>query len=110
MRAIADRFGIESFEYTNISPTIHGGDEVLPSQSREMPRTRKPYVGCNAGITHFHADPHGKASTSQDGTSREVMDCLPPGSLSPADDAPGAATPASLPASRTQGGRAEQVR
>jgi hypothetical protein len=230
MRAIADRFGIESFEYTNISPTIHGGDEVLPSQSREMPRTRKPYVGCNAGITHFHADPHGKASIckvghdppvdliaegagglrrladaadllltwhggcagctlqktcgtcmplaslyrqghpgprgrgrparpghlpgpavalrrrrverprlpvrarpprrpgerqsvrrrqrpavgrdravehkrldSQDGTSREVMDCPPPGSLSPADDAPGAATPASLPASRTQG-------
>jgi len=56
MRAIAERFGIEPFEYTNISPTIHGGDEVLPSQFREMPRTRKPDVGCNAGITHFHAD------------------------------------------------------
>ena len=39
MKAIADRFGIESFEYTNISPTIHGGGEVLPSQSREMLRT-----------------------------------------------------------------------
>jgi hypothetical protein len=41
---------------------IHGGAEVLPSQSREMLRKRKPYAGCNAGITHFHADPHGKAS------------------------------------------------
>ena len=51
MKAIADRFGIESFEYTNISPTIHGSGEVLPSQSREMLRTRKPYTGCNAGIT-----------------------------------------------------------
>ena len=72
MRAIADRFGIESFEYTNISPTIHGGDEVLPSQSREMPRTRKPYVGCNAGITHFHADPHGKASICKVGRDPQV--------------------------------------
>ncbi len=51
MRAIADRFGIESFEYTNINPTIHGSGKVLPSQSRGMLRTRKPYTGCNAGIT-----------------------------------------------------------
>jgi MoaA/NifB/PqqE/SkfB family radical SAM enzyme len=62
MRAIADRFGIPAFEFTSISPTIHGGGEVLPSQAREVLRTRKPYTGCNAGITHFHADPHGKAS------------------------------------------------
>jgi hypothetical protein len=26
-----------------------------------MLRTRKPYVGSNEGIIHFHADPHGKA-------------------------------------------------
>ncbi|HEY0933254.1 MAG TPA: radical SAM protein [Trebonia sp.] len=72
MRAIADRFGIESFEYTNISPTIHGGGEVLPSQSREMLRKRKPYAGCNAGITHFHADPHGKASICKVGRDPQV--------------------------------------
>jgi MoaA/NifB/PqqE/SkfB family radical SAM enzyme len=72
MKAIADRFGIESFEYTNISPTIHGGGEVLPSQSREMLRTRKPYTGCNAGITHFHADPHGKASICKVGRDPQV--------------------------------------
>jgi hypothetical protein len=27
-----------------------------------MLRKRSPYTGCNAGITHFHTDPHGKAS------------------------------------------------
>jgi len=27
-----------------------------------MHRTRNPYTGCDAGITHFHAGPHGKAS------------------------------------------------
>ena len=46
--ATAGRYGIPSFEYTNISPTIHGGGEVLPSQAREVLRTRKPYTGCNA--------------------------------------------------------------
>jgi hypothetical protein len=72
MKAIADRFGIESFEYTNISLTIHGGGEVLPSQSREMLRRRKPYSGCNAGITHFHADPHGRASICKVGRDPQV--------------------------------------
>jgi molybdenum cofactor biosynthesis enzyme MoaA len=72
MRAIADRYGIPSFEYTNISPTIHGGGEVLPSQSREMLRKRAPYTGCNAGITHFHADPHGRASICKIGRDHQV--------------------------------------
>jgi len=72
MKAIADRYCIPSFEYTNISPTIHGSGEVLPSQSREMLRTRKPYTGCNAGITHFHADPHGKASICKVGRDLQV--------------------------------------
>ena len=62
MRAIADRYGIRAYEYSNISPTIHGGAEALPSQAREMLRKRPAYTGCNAGITHFHADPHGRAS------------------------------------------------
>jgi hypothetical protein len=72
MRAIADRFGIPSFEYANISPTIYGGGEVLPSQSREMLRKRAPYTGCNAGVTHFHADPHGKASICKIGRDPQV--------------------------------------
>ena len=72
MKAIADRYGIPSFEYTNISPTIRGGGEVLPSQSREMLRKRKPYTGCNAGITHFHADPHGRASICKVGRDPQV--------------------------------------
>jgi MoaA/NifB/PqqE/SkfB family radical SAM enzyme len=72
MKAIADRFGIPSFEYTNIDPTIHGTGEVLPSQSREMLRKRSPYRGCNAGITHFHADPHGMASICKIGRDPRV--------------------------------------
>jgi molybdenum cofactor biosynthesis enzyme MoaA len=72
MKAIAGRYGIPAFEYANISPTIHGGGEVLPSQSREMLRTRTPYTGCNAGITHFHADPHGRASICKVGRDPQV--------------------------------------
>ena len=72
MKAIADRYGIEAFEYTNISPTIHGGAEVLPSQAREMLRKRPAYTGCNAGLTHFHADPHGRASICKVGRDPQV--------------------------------------
>ena len=72
MKAIADRYGIPSFEFTNISPTIHGGGEVLASQAREVLRTRRPYTGCNAGITHFHADPHGRASICKIGRDPQV--------------------------------------
>jgi MoaA/NifB/PqqE/SkfB family radical SAM enzyme len=72
MKAIADRYGIPSFEFTNISPTIYGGGEVLPSQAREVLRTRQPYTGCNAGITHFHADPHGRASICKIGRDPQV--------------------------------------
>lgn len=72
MQAIAERFGVPSFEYTNISPTIHGTGEVLPSQAPEVLRKRKPYTGCNAGITHFHADPHGRASICKVGRDPQV--------------------------------------
>ena len=72
MKAIADRYNIESFEYANISPTIHGGAEVLPSQSRQVLRKRTPYTGCNAGITHFHADPYGRASICKVGRDPQV--------------------------------------
>ena len=45
----------------------------------------------------------------EDGTSRAVMVRLPPGSLSPPVDAPGAATPARLPTSRHAGGSSQRV-
>jgi hypothetical protein len=72
MRAIADRYGIRSNEFTNISPTIYGGGEVLPSQAHEVLRKREPYTGCNAGITHFHADLHGMASICKIGRDPQV--------------------------------------
>lgn len=72
MKAIADRFGVASHEYTNISPTIHGTGEVLPAQAPEVLRKRKPYTGCNAGITHFHTDPHGKASVCKVGRDPQI--------------------------------------
>lgn len=72
MTAIADRYGIPSFEYTNITPTMHGTGEVLPSQAREVMRRHEPYTGCNAGITHFHADPHGKASICKIGREDQI--------------------------------------
>jgi MoaA/NifB/PqqE/SkfB family radical SAM enzyme len=80
MKAIAERFGIPAFEFTNISPTIYGGGEVLPSQARQVLRTRRPYTGCNAGITHFHADPHGKASICKVGRDPQV-DLIAEGAL-----------------------------
>jgi MoaA/NifB/PqqE/SkfB family radical SAM enzyme len=71
MKAIADEYG-GGFEYTNISPTIQGTGEVLPAQAPEVLRKRKPYTGCNAGITHFHADPHGMASICKVGRDPQV--------------------------------------
>jgi MoaA/NifB/PqqE/SkfB family radical SAM enzyme len=72
MRQIAEQHGAEAFEYTQIFPTIHGGAEVLPSQSREVKRHRTPYTGCNAGITHYHADPHGLASICKIGRQNQI--------------------------------------
>ncbi|MGR6998812.1 radical SAM protein [Yinghuangia aomiensis] len=72
MNAFADRYGIERFEYTTITPTIYGGAEVLPSQATQVMRTRTPYTGCNAGVTHFHADPHGQASICKIGREHQV--------------------------------------
>ena len=36
-----------------------------------MALTSRP-AGCNAGITHFHADPHGKASICKVGRDPQV--------------------------------------
>jgi MoaA/NifB/PqqE/SkfB family radical SAM enzyme len=72
MQALASRYGIPAFEYTNITPTYHGTGEVLPSQAREVMKRHTPYTGCNAGITHFHTDPHGKASICKVGRQEQV--------------------------------------
>ena len=72
MQALAGRYGIPSFEYTSITPTYYGTGEVLPSQAGEVKKTSTPYTGCNAGITHFHADPHGQASICKVGRQEQV--------------------------------------
>ncbi|WP_190822543.1 radical SAM protein [Saccharopolyspora pogona] len=72
MRALADEFGGDHHVYSNISPTIHGGPESLTSQSTEHLRVRKPFTGCNAGVTHFHADPFGLASICKVGRDEQV--------------------------------------
>lgn len=63
MKALADSMEGQHFVYSNISPTIYGGGDVFSSQSAQhLKKERKPYQGCNAGLTHFHSDPHGIAS------------------------------------------------
>jgi MoaA/NifB/PqqE/SkfB family radical SAM enzyme len=54
MRAIADRYGIPSFEFTNISPTINGGGEVLPSSHEK----------CSAPASHTPAATPGSPTST----------------------------------------------
>ena len=72
MIAMAERWGLKYLVYSNLSPTIYGGGEVLPAQSVEHLRARKPFAGCNAGHTFFHVDPHGKASICKVGRDPSV--------------------------------------
>jgi MoaA/NifB/PqqE/SkfB family radical SAM enzyme len=72
MRAMAAELGVPSREYTNMSPTIHGGAESLPSQSPEHLAKRAPFTGCNAGHTFFHVDPHGMASICKIGRDPQI--------------------------------------
>jgi uncharacterized Fe-S cluster-containing radical SAM superfamily protein len=72
MRAMADRYGFPHQVYTNMSPTISGGGEPLPTQASEFLRRRKPFTGCNAGHTFFHADPFGKASICKVGRDPQI--------------------------------------
>jgi uncharacterized Fe-S cluster-containing radical SAM superfamily protein len=75
MHAIADRLGIRRRDYTNMSPTIYGGAESLPSQSPAHLSVPGPFTGCDAGHTSFHVDPHGRASICKIG--REPNIALP---------------------------------
>jgi len=72
MVAMAERFGLPYHTYSNISPTIYGSPEVLRSQSPTYLRRRKPFTGCNAGHTFFHADPFGKASICKVGRDPNI--------------------------------------
>lgn len=72
MKALADSYGFPHQVYTNMSPTISGGGEPLPTQASEFLRRRKPFSGCNAGHTFFHADPLGKASICKVGRDPQI--------------------------------------
>ncbi len=72
MTAMAERLDVPHTVYTNISPTIYGGPESLPSQSAAHLRRRKVFTGCNAGHTFFHADPHGRVSICKVGRDEQI--------------------------------------
>jgi MoaA/NifB/PqqE/SkfB family radical SAM enzyme len=72
MKALADSYGFPHQVFTNMSPTIGGGGEPLPTQAADFLRKRKPFTGCNAGHTFFHADPFGKASICKVGRDPQI--------------------------------------
>ena len=72
MIAMAEQWGLRYLVYSNLSPTIYGGGEVLPAQAVAHLKARKPFTGCNAGHTFFHVDPHGRASICKVGRDEQV--------------------------------------
>ncbi|PWI15929.1 radical SAM protein [Streptomyces sp. Act143] len=72
MVALCESWGVEHVVYTNITPTIYGGGEVLTAQSEEHLRARKPFTGCNAGHIFFHMDPHGLVSICKIGRDDQI--------------------------------------
>ncbi|GGU44457.1 radical SAM protein [Streptomyces violascens] len=72
MIAMAEAWGVEHYIYPNMTPTIYGTAEPLLAQSPQHIKARKPYTGCNAGITHFHSDPHGLASICKVGRDEQI--------------------------------------
>jgi hypothetical protein len=72
MTALCESWGLEYNLFTNMSPTIYGGAEVLTAQSKEHLRARKPFGGCNAGHTFFHTDPHGMVSICKIGRDDQI--------------------------------------
>ncbi len=72
MAALADAWNVENHAYTNMTPTIYGGGEPLLAQSTAHLRQRKPFAGCNAGHTFFHADPHAKVSICKVGRDDQI--------------------------------------
>lgn len=72
MVTLAEECSLRYMIYSDISPTIYGGGEVLPAQSVEHLTERKPSTGYNAGHTFFHVDPHGNASICKVGRDPSV--------------------------------------
>ncbi|ELS51028.1 radical SAM protein [Streptomyces viridochromogenes] len=72
MRDWARQLRVPFREYANISPTIHGTAEPLPSQSPQYLTNRAPFTGCPAGVTFFHADPFGRASICKVGRNPNI--------------------------------------
>lgn len=72
MEALADRYGFPRHTFTNMSPTIGGAGDVLAAQAPEYLRPGKPFTGCNAGHTFFHADPFGHASICKIGRDPHI--------------------------------------
>lgn len=72
MADLCERWGVEYEVFTNMTPTIYGGGEVLTAQSKEHLRVRKQFTGCNAGHTFFHLDPHGLVSICKIGRDDQI--------------------------------------
>lgn len=72
MHAMAERYGVASRDYVNMSPTIYGGAESLSSQAPEHLTKRTPFTGCDAGRSFFHVDPHGMASICKVGRDPQI--------------------------------------
>ncbi|MEU6347219.1 radical SAM protein [Streptomyces sp. NPDC046977] len=72
MRQWAADLAVPYREYANISPTIYGTGETLPTQSPEHLTQRAPFTGCPAGVTFFHVDPHGRASICKVGRDPNI--------------------------------------
>lgn len=72
MHAMAERYGVPSRDYVNMSPTIYGGAESLSSQSPEHLTQRTPFTGCDAGHAFFHVDPFGNASICKVGRDPQI--------------------------------------
>lgn len=69
---LCQSWGVEYEVFTNMTPTIYGGGEVLTAQSKEHLRVRKQFTGCNAGHTFFHMDPHGLVSICKIGRDDQI--------------------------------------
>ncbi|PWI06549.1 radical SAM protein [Streptomyces sp. NWU339] len=72
MIGMAEQWGLPYHVFSNMSPTIYGGAESLPAQSKEHLRERKPFGGCHAGHTFFHSDPHGRISICKVGRDEQI--------------------------------------
>ncbi|MFE9024569.1 radical SAM protein [Streptomyces sp. NPDC007808] len=72
MMALAESWGLSHHVFPNLTPTIYGTGEPILVQSAKHLRDRAPFAGCNAGVTFFHADPHGRASICKVGRDDQI--------------------------------------